>query len=52
MGDGEKLFPFFDAHEGNCGVLRGNLNVDIWRKTGENTWQKSPCFKDFFEIWS
>ena len=50
MGDSETLFPFFINERPKSNVPCKKQNVDIGRKKGKIIWEKSPCFKDFFEI--
>ncbi len=50
MGDSEMLFPFFNTERPKSNVPRKEQNVDIRRKKRKIIWEKSPYFKDFFEI--
>ena len=50
MGNSEMLFPLFNTERPKSNVPCKKQNVDIQRKKGKIIWEKSPYFKDFFEI--
>ena len=50
MGDSGTLFPFFNTERPKSNVPCKEQNVDMRRKKGKIIREKSPCFKDFFEI--